>query len=1041
MKIPILSLVSARLAGAASLLLIPAAVIAHPYATSLTNASGVISFRLNESADTVKVLWNSGGSSFDLGPLPRGLTVTNLSAQGITAPFKVEVAKTGTGVPTLISDNSNTNNMFWGPRSLAVNKRPASPYFGRIYVGNTAAGTPSGSGRPQTEGIYLLNADSSDAVGQGNTALTGGISMAPVGNQAMPWRLRVGDADDNLYICNWSDPLGNLFVTDANVSPGSGTNVFALFAGPYTANLPPEYNHGSVSEVYVTGSLANGDLTVYSVDEDYESIPGLLGELNSIWRYDIGAESLPWSNAPNAKLATPAISFVGQTMGLDRGANGYFYLLDSRTAGGENCLQVVDPSGPYVIYESRPDSLSQGFPRDILSNSVSVAVSPDQKYLAVQRTPGQVVVVPLIDGIPNLAGRMEFVGNGNNSRQIIFDAANNIYTVGNSSERLRIWSLGLSTTATTGSDGTFVLTTPGNSVSIAKDVDTISEEGATSANITLTRVNETEDYGAPLVVNLTTNGSTAVRGQDYVLQTNGVTFTTDAVTIPANVTTLNIAVVAVDDATPEPTETVVLGVAGGVNYTTGIPASQTLSILDNEPPQLRVAALSTNLYERLPNDLARLTIQRWGDLNAGTFYVYDTDLVLSGSAVKDTDYTVMNLPVSFDPGVASITVSALAPIDNNLVDGPRTITVGLKAGEGFTAATNTASTTITDDDLPPATPIFAADFNDPEGLANWNVLFADASTPVIEDYNLTFAFDYSSLSVPPAPHGEDTYGLYLQVNKNDGTAAAAALNIYPKNQTFSGDYVVRFDMYLIVGAGASTTEYALFGINHSGTKTNWFRNSAGGVPSGSFDGLFYGIESDGAALGDYVLYSSPTTTGNNPTALTPGRNASTLTQVFKTPPFFAGGAPSNPEYNSQASWADVEISTIGGVVTLKINQTTIFSYTNTTTYTSGNIMLGYTDAYDSVGPAASGVIYDNLRVINLTAPTVVITGINVVGGNVVINFTGPASDLASAYTLQEAPAATGPYGDVSATIIGSGGNYTATRALGGAAQFYRIKRN
>ena len=166
-----------------------------------------------------------------------------------------------------------------------------------------------------------------------------------------------------------------------------------------------------------------------------------------------------------------------------------------------------------------------------------------------------------------------------------------------------------------------------------------------------------------------------------------------------------------------------------------------------------------------------------------------------------------------------------------------------------------------------------------------------------------------------------------------------------------------------------------------------------------------------------------------------------MTQVFKTPPFFAGGAPSNPEFNTEASWVDVDISTIGGVVTLKLNQIEIFSVTNATGYTSGNIMLGYTDAYDSIGPAASGVIYDNLRVISLVAPTVTITGINITGGNVVINFSGPASDLASAYTLQEAATANGTYSDVSASITGGGGSYTATRALGGSSQFYRIKRN
>jgi hypothetical protein len=1039
------SLFPPRLALAAGLLFMAVPAMAHPYATSLTNNSGVISFRLNESADSVKVLWNAGSSSFELGPLPRGLTVTNLSVPGVTSPFQVETTKAGSGVPTLISDNADVNNKFWSPRSLAVNKRPASPYFGRIYVGNALPGTPGGTPTQFTgDGIYMRNADSSDAIGQGTNALTAGINMQ-TGTASMPWRIRVGDVDDNLYICDWTDTLGNLFMADANVSPNSGTNVLAVFPGSYVgtgAGLPAEYTHGSISDVYVTGSLGGGDLKVYTVDEDYETAPGFLTELNSLWQYDVGSGPLPWSNAPTAKLATPSVAFVGQTMGLDRGANGYFYLLDQRSSGEVNCLQVIDPSGPTVVYESRPDSLNLGFPRDILSNSVSVAVSPDQKFLAVQRSAGQVVIVPLVNGIPNLAGRTEFAAIGT-ARQIAFDAANNVYVISAVTERLRVYSLGLTTTAKTGSDGTFSMITPGTSISVAVDGATTYEDigvGTNVAVVTLTRANDANDYALPQAVSFTTTGGTAVRGQDYVLRTNGVTFTTETVTIPAGTNALVISLVVSNDSIAELTETVSFNIAGGVNYSAGIPATVSVAIVDNEAPELRVTALSTNVYERLQYDHARLTIQRLGDTNAATFQVEQANLVLSGAAVLNTDYTLANLPVSIEPGVVNTTVRLIYPIDNNLVDGSRSITVGLQAGVGFTASTNTASTVIKDDDLPPAVAAFSETFSNPDTATNWIAFFADTNAPAVDDYNLAFGYDYSGLGIPAAPNGADTLGVYLQVNKNDGTPTAAALNLYPKNQSFAGDYLVRFDMYLIVGNGGLTTEYALFGINHSGAKTNWFRNSTGGVPSGSFDGLFYGVESDAAALGDYAIYSSPTTAGNNPTALTGGRNASTLTQVFKTPPFFAGGAPSNPESNAEASWADVEISQISGVVTLKINQIIIFSYTNATPYTSGNIMLGYTDAYDSIGPAASGVVYDNVRVISLAAPTVLITQIKIVGSNVEIDFTGPSGDLPSAYVLQEASVVTGAYGDVSATITGSGGNYKAVRALSAGPAFFRIKR-
>src|SRR5205823_11356689 len=73
-----------------------------------------------------------------------------------------------------------------------------------------------------------------------------------------------------------------------------------------------------------------------------------------------------------------------------------------------------------------------------------------------------------------------------------------------------------------------------------------------------------------------------------------------------------------------------------------------------------------------------------------------------------------------------------------------------------------------------------------------------------------------------------------------------------------------------------------------------------------------------------------------------------------------------------------EVSQIGTNITLKINNTVIFTYTNTTTpgsYTNGTIMIGYEDAFDSIGGGAANVgtaavVYDNVRVVQLSAPVV-----------------------------------------------------------------------
>jgi hypothetical protein len=321
-------------------------------------------------------------------------------------------------------------------------------------------------------------------------------------------------------------------------------------------------------------------------------------------------------------------------------------------------------------------------------------------------------------------------------------------------------------------------------------------------------------------------------------------------------------------------------------------------------------------------------------------------------------------------------------------------------------------------------------------------LFFASTNSTNPDYVVNYGYDYSQL-VPSAPHsvGGETKGLQMYVNK--GAGGAAAINLYLTNQMFSGDYSVRFDMYLIQGT-VSTTEYALFGINHSATKTNWFRNSTTsftGVPAGwTFDGLFYGVESDGAALGDYALYSSPTTTGSNPTALA-SRNASTLSDIFKSPPWATVGAPANLLSSGTPTWADVEINQVGGVVSLKINNSLIFSYTNQTAYSDGYVMLGYCDAYDSTSSASAQVIFDNFRVVKTAALN--ITSIKMENGQVKIGFDWPMTEPASAFELLSSPTSDAGYtveSGASFDAVLPGVSYEVTAPASTSARFYKIHR-
>jgi hypothetical protein len=137
---------------------------------------------------------------------------------------------------------------------------------------------------------------------------------------------------------------------------------------------------------------------------------------------------------------------------------------------------------------------------------------------------------------------------------------------------------------------------------------------------------------------------------------------------------------------------------------------------------------------------------------------------------------------------------------------------------------------------------------------------------------------------------------------------------------------------------------------------------------------------------------------------------------------------------------EASASQIGKIITLKINNTTILSYSNSTAYASGNIMVGYDDAFDSIGLSSSYVVIDNLRVIRLAGLS--ITAIQDLGASVQLDFTFALNDAPSAFKVQSATVVSVPYADGAATIVQlSPGTYRATVVKSGDVRYYRIRHN
>ena len=248
--------------------------------------------------------------------------------------------------------------------------------------------------------------------------------------------------------------------------------------------------------------------------------------------------------------------------------------------------------------------------------------------------------------------------------------------------------------------------------------------------------------------------------------------------------------------------------------------------------------------------------------------------------------------------------------------------------------------------------VFADDFDAGSSAGNWTLLDHAG------DYTADFAFDYAARGIPTAPNstGGSTIGLHLTVNNNDAVAERDAVSLYPIGVNLTNDRTLKFDLWLNynggAGGGSGSTEFATFGINHSGTQVCWPHNS-------SSDGFWFGVCGEGGATDDYLAYRiaallSPVTGGY--AAASRNHTASFYQTLFPSPAYETQGAPGK-------HWVEVEVSQRGGVIEWRMNGMLI-AIRHDISLTSGNLMLGYMDTYTSIAnPAVDNfVIYDNVRV-------------------------------------------------------------------------------
>lgn len=558
--------------------------------------------------------------------------------------------------------------------------------------------------------------------------------------------------------------------------------------------------------------------------------------------------------------------------------------------------------------------------------------------------------------------------------------------------------------------------------------DNVAVESGESGTNTIARTGST---AAALTVPFRTSG-TAVRGSDYVFRTNGVILTGNSVIIPAGQSSIDIAVDPLNDSVLESQESVYMVLGGNTpGYDIFL---QTYAVVDlaDDGLDVPVATVSVikNGYERIASDSAIVSV------NLSSTSATDTTIGItvtdsgSGPSYSVTpSATVVTVPA----GLTNVLVN-MVPVDDALLTPDRTVTVSVVGGSGY-AVGSPASTNalIRNDELSVLPVIYSETFENPANSTDWTTKFSSGNG--ILDFSAIYGYDYSIIGVPPAPNsgGGTTKGYRATVNK-DATGSAAAVNLYMTNQSFTGYYALRFDMFISVdGDLAGTTEHSIFGINHSGNITN--RHATSGS-----DGLWYAVETDGSANNLYTSYVGTTNAAPSVTAI------QTLPREFINPPWGYSGSPSVRSNSvsltgTEKLWSEVQVIQEGAVFTLKINNVQIFQRTNASSYSSGRIMLGHMDRFTSIGSPENFTIFDNIRVVRIPTPDISISNIAIVGGNVQIDFTGGPLDGPTIFTLQTSATVNGVYADVSSAITQlAPGSFRAVRPVGGTAQFYRIRR-